>query len=1588
MLFGKILILFFLLHCVNLQLQINFYQTNWINEDHDFEHDCLNIVPYTREESNDRQMMSYCMSEWPSIFPIKDNNFDKKLTFFELSQQHVTSEQLYLWSAPIDLIEQYQYYLNRQSYFDSTSSLANQVFYNCTLPYFGSKCQYMFNNYNYNYSSLNEIISNYYEYNRYQPTLFTCYIHLECNRGPSPSCLDWTEICDGKFDCLDSRIDEEHCWQLEIHQCNDDEFQCSYGQCVPKTFVQDASMIPDCLDQSDKTTRSIRNPSTLFVMDIKEPTFMYEDISCARTNRFVYSLRLLTSSCVLSREDLLSHAMLSIKPNLITDECWAAFRCVIQMPIPSKEFCLILCNNEVCDSIIDKMCPDMIYISTYPFFHDRFYVVYNKSRLKDAIYMPKPTYVCYDNEFLDVPNDTKRLFIFNNKTCRRYDDSITGNVGFFEPKWIQLSINLILKWLHKTTTLTYNNPVFCDRSIMYQCINSSKCIMKTRLFDNIADCYYHDDEDPSTFNNTDLQQLQNIFRCKTIEEYFPTYFVNDTDCDCRTPGDSYCADENSAESYFRKTISFQTICDKEIHLMPQIFGDTETDETNCDQWPLMHIYNRCDGFWHIPDGSDELNCDLSLSLLNCSENEHVCVSSKTDELICLSIEHVNDNINDCIGAADERKICRQNQLGSKDAKLFACNNTKYEKNSTCLPGDYLCNGENDCSNNEDERICKGNDILSSSLDKGICAYNYELYGSDIAKALCRLFVNNGKRSTRYFTLDQSQNSLGHYSEDGETPLLIYQIQEIPRNIYNYQQRCHRGLDVQIFLDKQKNLTKNVCLCPPSFYGDICQYQNQRISLTLQFRDTTNSTQILYNIIITLIDNSNERIIQSSQQFNYYFKKHCQKKFHFYLLYSTRPKDSTKEYSIHLDFYDKLTLDYHGSIIKSVNYSFLPVQRLAFHLEFPYNYENISNCLDKQCIHGKCIKYFHEPNNKRFCQCNEGWSGQYCTIKHTCLCSSQSLCIGKLANNQSLCVCPLNRMGPQCLIDNQLCQSNQICHYRGRCILIDEYETPENKFLCICSKDFYGDRCELSRTRLIISVDKNFHLSSSIFIHFIEIKTNDFPIRTTTFKNIRLQQDSLIIYWSLPFHIAFIELLNKSYYLITTQKIYKQSAIIHTSLNLFNRCLDIKELFNETFFNYTLLYRIKFYHMPCQMNALLSCFYDEQRFCLCQQINQQRVANCFDFDPYTESNCSSQYHCENGGKCFQEDSKCPKYFHCQCPVCYYGTRCQLNTDGFSLSLDAILGYHIYPNINIFNQPSAVLTSSILSTIILIMGIINSILSLITFKNKKTHDSACGIYLLCTSIITLLLIIIFTFKFWILIMAQIGSIQNELFLNIQCHSVDFLLKFCLTMDQWLTTFVSVERAYITIKGIGFNNNKRKSLTKWIILGLILITIVTNVHDPIYRRLHTEEDDEDIRIWCIVKYPPVIDIVNSVMNIFHFIAPFIINLTSAIIIIIINARQRAKLKTKQKYIKILQEQIQQHKSLLIGPFVLIIFSISRVIISFASGCMKSMTDSWLFLFGYFMSLIPPLLTFVLFVLPSTTYKQAFKKAISRYRNIFRRQ
>jgi hypothetical protein len=210
----------------------------------------------------------------------------------------------------------------------------------------------------------------------------------------------------------------------------------------------------------------------------------------------------------------------------------------------------------------------------------------------------------------------------------------------------------------------------------------------------------------------------------------------------------------------------------------------------------------------------------------------------------------------------------------------------------------------------------------------------------------------------------------------------------------------------------------------------------------------------------------------------------------------------------------------------------------------------------------------------------------------------------------------------------------------------------------------------------------------------------------------------------------------------------------------------------------------------------------------------------------------------------------------------------------------------------------------------------------------------------------------------------------------------------MDQWLNACVAIERATTVIKGTRFNKKKSTKIAKLVIIIVLIVTIATSLDDPIFRRLIDEENEYEKRIWCIVSYSSSLQTYNSVMNTFHFIAPFIFNFISAIILITKKSRQKLNIQNRENFKQILLKQIQEHKNLFIAPVVLVILALPRIIISFLSKCMKSSGDSWLFLTGYFISFIPPMLTFIVFILPSKFYKKEFRTTITRYRTNIRKR
>ncbi|CAF4097641.1 unnamed protein product [Rotaria sp. Silwood2] len=1546
MIYVNFLINFIFLKFILATSQINPYYTDWFSDNESInvlQHDCFRVPAYMNENNRiNRELLTYCMSESLTKYHIEVNNLFQKFTFAELAKQNITSHQLYIWSAPIDIAERYQFYLNQISASNTSNHSSDKdTFYNCTFPRFGLSCQYQINIFNENYTSLYNMIINYYE-SKSTLTNIICYTHLECNRGPFPACLDWKEICDGQIDCMDNKIDEEHCLDIEIHVCNDNEFRCTNGQCIPISFLNDDGDISDCADRSDEFMKEMK---VGIHFQNKPPLFQNEEQK---------SLSIPLGNVDLPRRSsLLFTAIFLVKDNSTSNQCWSALRSTIGVLGIEIPFFNKTCMEQECYEIIDKSCPDMFFYPDAPlFFHD-IRLAFNKTdivsqKMRDY----RSAYICYNSSYYGDYSPLGNKFLFKNATCYYPGymvpfllPSLTLEDFYLQPLYTVIGTMKVHYLIYN-----YTNEI-CNRSNMYQCINSLKCISMDHLLDAIIDCPKEDDENithiiDSRWTNT----YKNLFKCEINNLYIHQLLVKDGRCQCLVDDTaSWCEDEDEDYAIARKKLLFQTVCNGPNDLIPiNIDGQNRTDETECERWPCNNIYTRCDSIWQCSKGEDEIGC-YSFSTLNCSSRHHLCVSFNTNQLECLPYDKVNDNNIDCVGGTDEPTICRKQVFAHEtNNDIFACKNSS---SNICFSSSSLCNSYFECQYGDDELFCTTDRNISRN--RALCWTEDMTRLSQVERFLCETFITKKNPVLKYFSLHGSTESNSRLQKDNVAISSSNRIGQDNSLRIIQENPCNRGIQLIVWIDEKKKLSRTTCICPPSYYGDHCQYQNQRVSLTIQCQTLSDSWSTLFTIIISLIDHSEQRIIHSYEQLTYLSVRDCKIKFNIYLLYSNRPKSQIQNYSIHIDVYEKVSLDYRASFLYPIKFLFLPVHRQALIIIIPGLKETIKSCSNLKCIHGKCMIYSYSQGNATFCQCDPGWSGQYCTIKYDCKCSSDSKCIDLSAHNRSICICPINKFGYRCLLTDPICQRND----NSTCL----------------NGGYIGERCEIPEKKIIISFDKNLVVSQLIFIHFLEVIKDITPKRSTTLKMMIVRQNSLTIYWSQIFHMIFIEFENKIYYLAAIEQIYNLSMTLVTTIKSSDRCQHINELFNKTFVQMHIIRRIKYYHLPCQQYSLnLSCFYDDIYFCYCYNLGKQRLANCFEFNHTMKFDCYGKSVCENGGQCFQDSPTCPTRSICVCQSCFYGARCQFSTNGFGLSLDAIIGYYIQPNTNIFHQSMIVKVSLVLTIIFMMIGYTNGILSIMTFKDKTICQVGCGLYLLDSSITTLLTTTMFGFKFWILLLAQMKIITNRSFLNIQCLSVDFLLQVFLNMDQWLNACVAVERAITIIKATNFQKKKSKQMAKLIIIILSIFIISTCIYDPIHRRLIDDKNEDDNRIWCIASYTSNLQKFNSFIHTFHFLIPLTINLVSVVILILKKSRQQARFQINQNYLAIIKKQIQEHKHIIIAPIVLVILGIPRLIIPFLSKCMNSTDDATLYLTGYFISFISPMLTFIIFVLPSKFYKE----------------
>ena len=1494
---------------------------------------------YESKPTVSHQIIPHCLRLLTEDFYDDGSMISSKYTFEELREKNISSQQLLSWSAAIELVEEYEIFLNNPS----NISFSNEsVFYNCTSSWFGPFCRFTFD-FSSNMSLHKMILSIFTQRSPiYSGARITCYEYPQCQTLHS-FCLDWRDICDRKVDCLDES-DELNCWQIEINECGDNEYRCHNGQCIPAEFFHDGPIDPDCLDRTDEP----ENENYYHSFCYKDVSFRCEEHTCRPgfNNHEFPCGDGACSSAALPR-------CFNGRSNLLYDDlCSRTLLCFIHSSMAAYYWCQDYCFTIDC---LRDRCQSSYEYTSSPMLFGHVYFIFS-SNISEISF---PTYVCYNEqlcrEFLPATVRT------NNLSCRYFhelDLKINGSrIDMF-------SIFQKVRRLFQSCFILSNETIDCNHTTLYQCQNSSKCISKHRLLDGMQDCPLNDDE---IFNQSCslIDNNHQRFSCLVngIQKCFSPLIIQDNNFNCDNNKDERHRTIDLSNSY--EQIHFQMICNGIRELEPIVIDDgtKHTDETECDVWECNNTYTRCNQFWSCRNGADEMHCSPSL----CPDFHHECIFlNDTSKVSCLPMPQAGDNIIDCLGATDERDRCLRIYTTLYQLQ-YQCHN----ESKRCYEDRQLCDGTNHCPLTDDESFCMNYGTSYS----GVCYSISQSKRTPVEDYFCRTIAWGSRSQTIYFQL----GNMPIYPQDLPTTenFVSYPTETQKSNEMMTQRstdiwRCNRGFDIRIRMNNQRD--KIFCLCPPSYYGDRCQYQNERVSLTMKIEMTSNWRSIMTFVII-LFDH--EKILQSFDYIDYLSIRDCKAKFHIYLLYLNQKKKTfLKNYFIEIHAFNKETLTYQGSWIYPLRYSFLPVHRLSILLVVSIlnKLKHESKCTNS-CFHGQCLSYINEKHST-FCFCDPGWSGVQCNIQYQCHCASDSLCL-----HESICICPMDRFGPRCVLRQSSCHSTS-CLNHGQCIPADERRVSSlmNKIDCICPQGFIGDRCQYRQalTQFEIKFHSKLSIPLILLIHLITVHPDAHPTRTSLMKKIPIDQDSLSFSTSIHFSIAFAEMDN-DYYLIA---LHRQTITTMTNLSTqvvpTHRCASIDELFDKILVNQHLIRRIKKYHLPCKQRSDLVCFYDEIHMCLC---DLDRRVNCFRFEHKMTYNCRGYNLCENDGHCFQDDKMCPTLAICVCRECFYGSKCQFSTTGATLSLDTILAYQIRSNTGIHRQPLSIKILIGLTIVMFVLGVSGSLMSYFVFRTKKAREVGCGFYLTASSIVSIITMSFFLIKFWILLLAQTNTISNRLFIRIQCIIIDYFLRILLSTNDWLSACVSIERTVNVFKGVLFNKIKSRKLAKKMIVLVCLLTISTQIYDPVYRRL--VDDTEEQRTWCVTQYSSSMKTFDWIINLLHFSIPFLINLISAVLIIFQAARNRSNAQKTQTYREHLSKQFQHHRHLLISSFILVLLAVPRLIISFLFGCMKSVRNPWLYLTGYYVSFVSPMLMFIIFILPSKVYKTELKEIIRHFRH-----
>jgi hypothetical protein len=381
-----------------------------------------------------------------------------------------------------------------------------------------------------------------------------------------------------------------------------------------------------------------------------------------------------------------------------------------------------------------------------------------------------------------------------------------------------------------------------------------------------------------------------------------------------------------------------------------------------------------------------------------------------------------------------------------------------------------------------------------------------------------------------------------------------------------------------------------------------------------------------------------------------------------------------------------------------------------------------------------------------------------------------------------------------------------------------------------------------------------------------------------------------------------------------------------------------------------------YHNICRNSSSSLrplCFFDDQYLCFCEEDNDR--AECFGYDHKLDQ-CD---RCNHNGRCIRGDLQKNNDFHCLCLECHYGHQCQFDSNLFGFTLDSLLGDS--------SQPMKIIYT-IITFLFVTIGFFNNLCSFVTFKRPTPKKFSVGNLLLIVSFLNPLALLVLFIKF-VGITFKISNAWS-------CKLFSYLLPVLTRSNYWMISWITVGRLLIILfPGSRALKDRQRAIMISVVTMLILFGMHGHeiIHSTIIRDALTGES------MCVTNFnTPLSSTYDKVGTLIHYVVPFSVQVVSITFLIVLAARSRLKAVGEQRtFLQTLNKQFQMHKDLYIIPAIIILSALPEAIITFGLVCTE-LTSMWrhILLVAFLLSYSPQLLGFILYVLPSTSYKAEFGK------------